>query len=147
MITTATSTGRGTFMFTQLADEVGFAKLWVGTWEPLPARLFWDKCALQTEGRHRTEDVGKTCGSLAVALREHAVRIRARVAKHVPESHNMQQSGYWDVPDGTAVAVQEFGALLKGSGFKDKDGRHEAGRHLAGALGMTRMVTFCVRLP
>ena len=37
--------------------------------------------------------------------------------------------------------MQEFGALLKDSGFKDKDGRHEAGRHLAGALGMTRMVT------
>ena len=30
MITTATSTGRGTFMFTQLA----VAKVWVGTWEP-----------------------------------------------------------------------------------------------------------------
>ena len=148
MIATATSTGRGSFMFTQLADEVGFAKVWVGNWEPLPARLFWEKGALQTKGRHRTEDVGKkhtvsgtvACGSLAVALREQTVRIRARVAKHVPESQNMQQSGYSDVPDGTVVAVQELGALLKGSGFKDKDGRHEAGRHFAGVLGMTCML-------
>ena len=44
IITSATSmgsaSGRGSFMFTQLADELGFAKVWVGAWEPLPARLF-----------------------------------------------------------------------------------------------------------
>ena len=146
MITSTTSmgsaSGRGSFMFTQLADEFGSAKV-----EPLPERLFWEKGDLQAKGWRLTEDVGKKrtvsgtipFGSSAVALQERVVRIRARAAKHVLETHNMQQTECRDVPDGTAVAVQELSALSKGSGFEDKDDRHETGRHLAEVLGMTCM--------
>ncbi|CAE7228471.1 unnamed protein product [Symbiodinium sp. CCMP2592] len=135
------ASGRGSSMFTQLADELGFAKVWVGTWETLPGRLFWEKGDLQAKGRRLTQDVCKKRNisgttpfrSSAMALQELAVRIRARAAKHVLESHNMRQTDCQ-----AAVAVKELGAMSNG-GFEDKDDRHKAGRRLAEVLGMTCM--------